>query len=188
MYIIAGLGNPGREYVNTRHNTGFEAIDAIASKYDIKMSKKKFKAIYGEGNIAGEKVLLLKPQTYMNLSGESIREFADWYKVEPRNIIILFDDISLPVGKIRIRSKGSAGGHNGVKSIIYQLNTDVFPRIKIGVGSPENNDYDLADYVLGKFTKEETETLIKTVIKAADAVETIIKYGTEKAMAEFNGL
>ena len=187
MYIIAGLGNPGREYVNTRHNIGFEAIDTIASKYNIKLNKEKFKAIYGEGFIAGEKVLLLKPQTYMNLSGESLRDFVNWYKVDTENIIIIYDDISLPVGKIRIRPKGSAGGHNGIKSIIFQLGTDVFPRIKIGVGSPQNKDYDLADYVLGKFSKEEIDILIKTVIRATEAVETIIKYGTEKAMSGFNG-
>lgn len=187
MYIIAGLGNPGRDYVNTRHNTGFEAIDAIASKFNININKEKFKALYGDGSIAGEKVILLKPQTYMNLSGESIRDFVHWYKIEPENVIVIYDDISLPVGKMRIRPKGSAGGHNGMKSIIYQLNTDIFPRIKIGVGSPENKDYDLADYVLGKFTKEETEVLIKTVINASEAVETIIKNGTERAMAKYNG-
>ena len=187
MYIIAGLGNPGREYVNTRHNTGFEAIDTIASKYNIKLNKEKFKAVYGEGFIAGEKVLLLKPQTYMNLSGESLRDFVNWYKVDTENIIIIYDDISLPVGKIRIRPKGSAGGHNGIKSIIFQLGTDVFPRIKIGVGAPQNIDYDLADYVLGKFSKDEIEILIKTVIRTTEAVETIIKHGTEKAMSGFNG-
>lgn len=188
MYIIAGLGNPGREYVNTRHNIGFEAVDTIASKYNIKINKEKFKGLYGEGYISGEKVILIKPQTFMNLSGESIREFAKWYKTEPENIIIIYDDVSLPVGKLRIRPKGSAGGHNGMKSIIYQLNTDVFPRIKIGVGAPLNKDYDLADYVLGKFSKEETDVLIKTVIKASEAVETIVRSGTDKAMAEYNGL
>lgn len=188
MYIIVGLGNPGREYVNTRHNIGFEAIDVIASKYNININKEKFKGLYGDGRIGGEKVLLVKPQTFMNLSGESIREFVNWYKVEPEKVIVVYDDISLPVGKLRIRPKGSAGGHNGIKSIIYQLNTDIFPRIKIGVGSPENKNYDLADYVLGKFSKEETEILIKTVIKVADATEALIKSGIDKAMAEFNGL
>lgn len=188
MYIIVGLGNPGREYVNTRHNIGFEAIDVIASKYNININKEKFKGLYGDGRIGGEKVLLVKPQTFMNLSGESIREFVNWYKVEPEKVIVVYDDISLPVGKLRIRPKGSAGGHNGIKSIIYHLNTDIFPRIKIGVGSPENKNYDLADYVLGKFSKEETEILIKTVIKVADATEALIKSGIDKAMAEFNGL
>jgi len=187
MYIITGLGNPGRDYVNTRHNTGFEAIDDIASKYNIKISKEKFKGYYGEGFIGGEKIILLKPQTFMNLSGECLRDFVHWYKIDPENIIVIYDDISLPVGKMRIRPKGSAGGHNGIKNIIYQLGTDVFPRIKIGVGSPENKEYDLIDFVLGKFTKEETEILVKTVIKSSEAVESIIKNGTEKAMSVYNG-
>ena len=186
MYIIAGLGNPGRKYVGTRHNMGFEALDAVAAKYDIDIKKVKFNAIYGEGTIEGEKVVLIKPQTFMNLSGESIREFKSWYKAEDSQIIIIYDDVSLPVGKMRIRPKGSAGGHNGMKSIIYQLNSDVFPRIKIGVGSPETPDYDLADYVLGKFTKSEVEALIPIAVKTAEAVGEIIKNGTERAMAKFN--
>ena len=186
MYIIAGLGNPGRKYVGTRHNMGFEALDAVAAKYDIDIKKVKFNAIYGEGTIEGEKVVLVKPQNFMNLSGESIREFKSWYKAEDSQIIIIYDDVSLPVGKMRIRPKGSAGGHNGMKSIIYQLNSDVFPRIKIGVGSPETPDYDLADYVLGKFTKSEVEALIPIAVKTAEAVGEIIKNGTERAMAKFN--
>jgi len=186
MYIIAGLGNPGKNYVNTRHNMGFEVIDVIASKYNIDINKSKFNALYGEGRIGGEKVLLVKPQTYMNLSGESIREFVNWYKIESEQVIVIYDDISMPCGRLRIRQKGSAGGHNGMKSIIYQLNTDVFPRIKVGIGAPEHKDYDLADYVLGKFTKEETEILIKIAVKAAESVEAIITKGTEKAMSEFN--
>ena len=152
MYIIAGLGNPGRRYVNSRHNVGFETLDAVAAKYNIDVKKVKFNGIYGEGKIEGEKVVLVKPQTFMNLSGECIRDFKNWYKTEDAQIIIIYDDISLPLGKLRIRPKGSAGGHNGVKSIIYQLGSEVFPRIKIGVGAPENPDYDLADYVLGKFS------------------------------------
>jgi len=186
MYIIAGLGNPGRKYVGTRHNMGFEAIDAVAAKYDISVKKAKFNALYGEGSIEGEKVVLVKPQTFMNLSGEAIREFREWYKAENTQIIIIYDDVSLPVGKMRIRPKGSAGGHNGIKSIIYQLNTDVFPRIKIGVGSPENPEYDLADYVLGKFSKAEIKELTQVAIKTADAVGEIIKNGVEKAMSAFN--
>lgn len=187
MFIIAGLGNPGRNYVGTRHNMGFEVIDTIASKYNISITKEKFCAKFGEGRIAGEKVILVKPQTFMNLSGDAIREFLNWYKVESGNLIVIYDDVSLPVGKLRIRPKGSAGGHNGMKSIIYQIGTDIFPRIKVGVGAPRNKDYDLADYVLSKFTKEDVETLIPVAIKAADAVETIITHGTEKAMAQFNG-
>ncbi len=186
MYIIAGLGNPGRKYVGTRHNMGFEALDAVAAKYNIDIKKAKFNALYGEGNIEGEKVVLVKPQTFMNLSGESIREFKSWYKAENSQIIIIYDDVSLPVGKMRIRPKGSAGGHNGMKSIIYQINSDLFPRIKIGVGSPDNPDFDLADYVLGKFTKAEVKELIPIAVKAAEAVGEIIKNGIEKAMTKFN--
>lgn len=187
MYIIAGLGNPGREYVGTRHNIGFETLDAVAAKYNITIKKAKFNALYGEGTIEGEKVVLVKPQTYMNLSGESIRDFKAWYKADDSQIIIIYDDISLPVGKIRLRPKGSAGGHNGIKSIIYQLRTEVFPRIKIGVGHPENPNYDLADYVLGKFSREEVETLIPVAVKSADAVGAIISEGIEKAMSKYNG-
>lgn len=187
MYLIAGLGNPGREYVGTRHNIGFEAADALCSKFDIKFNKEKFRAVFGSGTIAGKKVIVAKPQTYMNLSGESIRELAEWYKIDSENIIIMYDDISLPVGKLRIREKGSAGGHNGIKNIIYQLNTDVFPRIKIGMGTPQNPDYDIKDYVLGHFSKEETEILIKTVVRAVGAVEEIILSGAKSAMNKFNG-
>lgn len=186
MYIIAGLGNPGKKYVGTRHNMGFEALDAVAAKYDIAIKKAKFNALYGEGTIEGEKVVLVKPQTYMNLSGESIREFKSWYKTDDSQIIIIYDDVSLPVGKMRIRPKGSAGGHNGMKSIIYQLGSEDFPRIKIGVGSPDNPDYDLADYVLGKFTKAEVKELIQKAIDTADAVGEIIKNGIEKAMTKYN--
>ena len=187
MYIIAGLGNPGKKYVNSRHNVGFDTLDAVAAKYNIDVKKVKFNGIYGEGSIAGEKVVLVKPQTFMNLSGECIRDFKNWYKVDNEQIIIIYDDISLPLGKMRIRPKGSAGGHNGIKSIIYQTGSEVFPRIKIGVGSPENPDYDLADYVLGHFSKAEIDVLVPVAVKAADAVAEIIKNGTEKAMSAYNG-
>ncbi len=187
MYLIAGLGNPGREYVGTRHNVGFEVADAICARFDINLNKEKFRAVFGDGRIAGEKVIVAKPQTYMNLSGEAIRELADWYKIEQDNIIIIYDDISLPVGKIRIREKGSAGGHNGIKNIIYQLQTDVFPRIKIGVGAPEHPDFDMKDYVLGHFSKEETETLTESAIRAVFAAQEIIKAGAKSAMNKFNG-
>ncbi len=186
MYIIAGLGNPGREYVGTRHNIGFEAVDTVAAKYNIAIKKAKFNALYGEGTINGEKVILVKPQTYMNLSGESIREFKAWYKAEDSEIIIIYDDVSLPTGKLRIRQKGSAGGHNGVKNIIYQLKTDVFPRIKIGVGKPENEDFDMADYVLGKFGKKEVELLVPSAVAVAEAVGVIISQGVDAAMAKYN--
>ncbi len=187
MYIIAGLGNPGRRYVNSRHNVGFETLDAVAAKYNIDVKKVKFNGIYGEGKIEGERVVLVKPQTFMNLSGECIRDFKNWYKTEDTQIIIIYDDISLPLGKMRIRPKGSAGGHNGVKSIIYQLGSEVFPRIKIGVGAPDNPDYDLADYVLGKFSATEIKELVPTAVKAAEAVGEIIKNGTESAMSKYNG-
>lgn len=187
MYLIAGLGNPGREYVGTRHNIGFEVIDALCSKYDIKINKEKFRAEFGTGTIGGEKVIVAKPMTYMNLSGESIREIAEWYKIKSENIIIIYDDISLPVGKLRIREKGSAGGHNGIKNIIYQLQTDVFPRIKVGTGMPQNPEYDIKDYVLGHFSKEETEVLIKTAVRAVLSVEEIITNGAKSAMNKYNG-
>lgn len=187
MYLVVGLGNPGRDYVGTRHNVGFETADVICSKYDIKLNKEKFRAIYGEGRIGGERVIVAKPQTFMNLSGESVREIMSWYKIEPENLIVVYDDISLETGTLRIRPKGSAGGHNGIKNIIYQLNTDMFPRIKIGISAPKNDEYELVDYVLGKFSKEEVDVLIKVAIKAAESVEVIIKDGVELAMSKFNG-
>lgn len=187
MYLIVGLGNPGRDYVGTRHNIGFEAADAICAKFDIRLGKEKFRAVFGEGRIGGERVVVAKPQTFMNLSGESVREMRDWYKLDEAHIIVIYDDISLPVGKLRIREKGSAGGHNGIKNIIYQLGTDVFPRIKIGVGAPQHPDYDMKDYVLGRFSGEEVEVLIQTVIRAAGAVEELIARGAVSAMNRFNG-
>ena len=186
MYLVAGLGNPGSEYNMTRHNIGFSAIDYIADKYNIQIKKLKFKALYGEANVKGEKVLFVKPQTYMNLSGESIRDFCGFYKIPVENVIIICDDISLPPGKVRIRRKGSAGGHNGLKSIIYQLNSDEFPRIKIGVGSPEHKDHELADYVLGRFAKDEIPILEESIIKSADAVFEIIQKGVDSAMNKFS--
>lgn len=186
MYVIVGLGNPGKEYDMTRHNIGFEVIDYLADKYNIKINKLKFKSLYGEINISGEKVYLVKPQTYMNLSGEAIREFSSFYKIPSENIIVINDDISLETGKIRLRRKGSAGGHNGIKSIIYQLQTDVFPRIKMGVGSPMHEDYDLADYVLGRFSKDEIPVLEDAIIRAAKAAEEIVCRGMESAMNKYS--
>jgi len=186
MYVIVGLGNPGSKYAGTRHNIGFEVINYLSALYKININKVKFKAILGEGIIQGEKVILVKPQTYMNLSGESVRDIKEWYKIPNENIIIIYDDISLETGKLRIRAKGSAGGHNGIKSIIYQLNSDVFPRIKIGVGQPSHADYDLADYVLGRFEKEEQEVITEAVKKAADAVAVILSAGINHAMNKFN--
>lgn len=184
MIVIAGLGNPGMEYMNTRHNVGFNAIDLIADMYNIKVDRVKFKGVCGEGNIKGEKIMLLKPTTYMNLSGESLRSLMDFYKLESNQIIVIYDDISLPIGRLRVKEKGSAGGHNGIKSIINHLGTDVFARIKIGVGAPKGN---LVNHVLGKFTKEE-ENILKDVLKVVvQAAERIVEDSPEKAMNEFNG-
>ncbi|MCX7715434.1 MAG: aminoacyl-tRNA hydrolase [Clostridia bacterium] len=187
MYLIVGLGNPGREYEMTRHNIGFEVIDYMADQYNIKVNKLKFKALYGEGSIAGEKVYFVKPQTYMNLSGESIREFCAFYKIQPENVIVIYDDVSLEAGRLRLRAKGSDGGHNGIKSIIYQLKSDGFPRIKIGIGSPLHKDYNLADFVLGKFTKEEIPVMEEAIRRALQAAEEIIRSGMSIAMNRFNG-
>ena len=184
MFLIVGLGNPGREYENTRHNIGFAAIDLIAEKYNIDVNRTKFKGEYGEGFINGNKVILLKPYTFMNLSGESVREAIDFYKLTEEEVLIIYDDISLEVGRLRIREKGSAGGHNGIKSIINHIGTDVFTRIKIGVGAPKG---DLVNHVLGKFSKEEVNILKQTLDVVAKATEDIIANGAKDAMNKFNG-
>lgn len=185
MYIIAGLGNPTREYEATRHNIGFDAITRIADDYRIPLDFKKHKAICGKGMIAGEKVVLAQPQTYMNLSGASIRELKDFYKVEAENIIIIYDDISLEPGKLRIRTKGSAGGHNGIKSIIAHLGTEDFPRIRVGIGDKPQG-WDLADYVLSHFKKEEQPVIREALEKTSEAVKTILAEGMEQAMNQYN--
>ena len=186
MYIIVGLGNPTREYENTRHNIGFDTIDAIAEKYDIAVLEKKHKALIGKGFIDGQKVILAKPLTYMNLSGESVRELVDYYKIEEtQELIVIFDDISLDVGQLRIRKKGSAGGHNGVKNIIKQLGHDTFMRIKMGVGEKPKG-YDLADYVLGHFSEKERKIMDDSVEKAADAVKMMLFEGADAAMNVYN--
>ena len=186
MYIIAGLGNPTREYEKTRHNVGFEVIDVLADMLGTTVEEKKFKGCYGRGIIGGEKVLLLKPQTFMNLSGESIRAASDFYKVDPEHIIIIYDDISLDVGQLRIRKKGSAGGHNGIKNIIALLGTQEFPRIKVGVGDKPKK-MDLADYVLSRFSKEDRAAMEDAFKEAAKAVEVMITEGMDTAMNQFNG-
>lgn len=187
MYLVAGLGNPGKQYEMTRHNIGFEAIDYMADQYGVKVKKLKFKGLYAEVNIKGEKVMLLKPQTYMNLSGESIREFAAFYKIPTENIIVINDDIYLDSGKVRIRKSGSAGGHNGLKSIIYQLSSDQFPRIRLGVNTPNRKEADLADFVLARFSKEEIPLLEDAIIRAKKAVEEIVSNSIESAMNKYNG-
>ncbi|MDU7709044.1 MAG: aminoacyl-tRNA hydrolase [Clostridium sp.] len=186
MYIIAGLGNPDRQYEGTRHNVGFEVIDTIASKYNIAVDTKKHRAFIGKGVIGGQKVILAKPQTYMNLSGESIISLVEYYKIdEEQELIVIYDDVSLGVGKLRIRAKGSAGGHNGIKNIIAHLGSEVFPRIKIGVGEKPPK-YDLADYVLGHFTKAEHELMEESYGNAVHAVEMIISGEIQAAMNEYN--
>ena len=186
MYIMAGLGNPDRKYVNTRHNIGFEVIDAIAEKNDIVLGEKKHKAVIGKGMVAGQKVILVKPVTYMNLSGESIRSVIDFYKADEKSeLIVISDDISLDVGQIRIRKRGSAGGHNGLKNIILHLGHDSFIRVRMGVGDKPPK-LDLADYVLGHFLPEEREAVRESVRNAALAIETVIAEGPDSAMNKYN--
>ena len=186
MFIIAGLGNPTKQYEGTRHNVGFEVIDRISEKYNIDVDAKKHRALIGKGIIQGQKVILAKPQTYMNLSGESIHELVDYFKVDPKEeLLVIYDDISLDVGQLRIRKKGSAGGHNGIKNIIANLGTDVFPRIKIGVGEKPKK-YDLADYVLGHFSKEDRELMEEGYDRADHAVGMILNGEIEAAMNQYN--
>ncbi len=185
-YLIVGLGNPGRQYELTRHNAGFLFADLLADKNNDKISKIQFKSVTASIDVGGHKCLLMKPQTFMNNSGEAVKQAAAFYKIPPERIIVVFDDISLPCGKLRIRRKGSAGGHNGIKSIIYHLNSDNFPRVKLGVGEKPHPDYDLADWVLSNFKKDEIPALREAAEKACDAVELIVKGDTDKAMSNFN--
>lgn len=183
MYIIAGLGNPGKKYENTRHNIGFITLDYLAERHDIKINKIKHKALVGEGRISGQKVLLVQPQTYMNLSGESLREVMDYYKVDIEDMIVIYDDIDLEAGAVRIRKKGGPGTHNGMRSIVQHLGTD-FPRIRMGIGKDRRGD--LVDFVLGGFTKEDKEVLEPAIERAALAIEMYIGEGIEKAMNQYN--
>ncbi len=186
MYLIAGLGNPTKQYSHTRHNVGFDMLDAIADAFQISVSTRKHKALIGRGIIGGERVVLAKPQTFMNLSGESIREICDFYKIEPEHMIVIYDDISLDVGQLRIRAKGSAGGHNGIKSIIAHLGTMEFPRIKVGIGGkPEG--WDLADYVLSRYSAAEQEALDEAASQVVKAVEMMVQDDIAGAMNQFNG-
>ncbi len=184
-WIIAGLGNPGKEYETSRHNTGFLMLDTLSGINKIDVRDLKFKALCGRGEIAGESVLLLKPQTFMNLSGQSICEAAAFYKIPMERVIVVYDDVSLPAGKLRIREKGSAGGHNGIKNIIERSGTDVFPRIKIGVGGPPSSG-ELVNWVLGSFGEEDRKKLEDAIDKACKACEEIIKGGCQSAAAKFN--
>lgn len=185
MYLIVGLGNPEEEYAKTRHNMGFDAINEIAKKYNINVTKSKFKGLYETGIIEGQKVLLLKPQTYMNLSGDSIIEAMDYYDIEPEDLIIIYDDIDTEKGNIRIRKKGGPGSHKGMISVVDNLQTDEFARIRIGIGQPEFKN-DMINYVIGKVPEEEQKILQEGVKKAVEAVEEIIKNGVDIAMNKYN--
>ena len=186
-WLVVCLGNPGDKYDGTRHNVGFMVADEIGEREHIPIQKLKFKALTNTCELGGAKVLLMKPITYMNLSGEAVRQAADFYKVPAERVLVVSDDVSLPVGKLRIRLKGSAGGHNGLKSIIAHLGSESFPRLKIGVGEKPHPDYDLADWVLGRFTGEDKKAIDAAVKRAADGVECILKDGLEQGMNRFNG-
>lgn len=185
-WIVVFLGNPGPKYNGTRHNAGFMAADAMAKQLKVSINKLRFKALTATVSIGGEKVLLLKPQTYMNLSGESVGQAAKFYKVSPEHIIVISDEVALPVGKLRIRKSGSAGGHNGLKNIIQHLGTDRFPRMRMGVGSAPHPDYDMADWVLGTFKNKDAEDMAALAEKVSDAVQCYIKEGPDRAMNKFN--
>lgn len=183
MYLVVGLGNPGSEYESTRHNVGFDVVDYMAKEIGVSVSKAKFKGLAGSEMISGEKVIFLKPSTYMNLSGESVKEAADFYKIKPENIIIVYDDVAIDPGKLRIRKSGSAGGHNGMKDIIAKLGTNEFPRVRVGVGAARGN---MVDHVLGRFSKEDRELVDDAIKRAKDAVEEIIKHDVDSAMNKYN--
>ncbi len=185
-FLIAGLGNPGHKYENTRHNAGFLAVDTLAEKLGVKIDRLKFKSLCADAMIGSHRVLLMKPSTFMNNSGEAVREAMRFHKVPAERVLVLFDDVSLDVGRVRIRRQGSDGGHNGIKSIIYLTGKDTFPRIKLGVGKKPHPDYDLAAWVLGKFRKEDTETLDRMFEAAADAAAMIVEGKTDQAMNRYN--
>lgn len=185
MKIIVGLGNPGKEYEKTRHNTGFMVLDKISEKFNIEIKKEKNKALIGTGEINGERVMLVKPQTFMNLSGEAIRPIIDFYKEDIENVIVIFDDIDLEIGKIRIKERGSAGTHNGMKSVVAHLGTEKFNRIKVGIGKP-NENVDLIGHVLGKFSDDEFKTLENSINNAVEATIMLVKNEVSKAMNRFN--
>ncbi|MCI8651443.1 MAG: aminoacyl-tRNA hydrolase [Oscillospiraceae bacterium] len=185
-WLVVGLGNIGDRYDRTRHNVGFDAIDQLADKLDIPVQRLKYKALTNTALLGGEKVLLMKPVTYMNLSGEAVEQAAAFFKVPPEHIIVLSDEVALPPGKLRIRQNGSAGGHNGLKNIIAHLHSDQFPRIRIGVGGKPHPDYDMADWVLGKPQGEDRKLVDSAIQRAAQAVETYIKEGPQAAMSKFN--
>ncbi len=186
MYLIVGLGNPGKEYAGTRHNVGFDTIDFLAHKNNVKLDKLKFNAVFGEYNIRGEKVILFKPVTYMNLSGNAVIEAVRYYKIPIENIIVVYDDIDIPLGSLRIRPHGSSGTHNGMKSMLYQLQTENFKRIRIGIGKSKNSNISLGDHVLQKFDNDERMVVNETIQSAGLAAEDIISNGLEFAMNNYN--
>ena len=186
-WILVCLGNPGDQYENTRHNVGFLTADALGERLNKPIQRLKFKALTNTVEYGGAKVLVMKPTTYMNLSGEAVREACQFYKLPPERVLVVCDDVSLPVGKLRLRRNGSAGGHNGLRSIIGQLHSDQFPRLKIGVGQKPHPDYDLADWVLGKFPREDRKTVDAAVERALDAIECVFSKGIDKAMSQYNG-
>ena len=185
MYLIVGLGNPEEKYSNTRHNMGFDVINQLSKECDIKVSKSKFDAFYGMGEINGKKIILVKPQTYMNLSGESVIKFKKFYKISNKNIIVIYDDIDLKLGDIRLKAKGSSGSHNGMKSVVENLNTEEFIRIRVGIGSPDNKE-DIINYVIGQIPKREREILDQSILKAKNSVIEILDNGIDIAMNKFN--
>ena len=184
MYVIVGLGNPGKRYEHTKHNIGFIALDVLAEKHGIKINTIKHKALVGEGRIAGQKVILVKPQTYMNISGQSVREVVSYYKIQMDQLIVVYDDVDLPMGRIRIRERGSAGTHNGMRSILYDLQEDGFPRIRIGIGGEVRGD--LANYVISGFSSGEKSRMEEAVLRAVGAMECILEDGVAKAMNDYN--
>ena len=185
-WLVVGLGNPGQKYANTRHNMGFLTVDLLAEKAGVKLNKVKFKSAYNILPFAGCKCLVMKPQTYMNLSGEAVREAVQFYKIPANHVLVIYDDVSLPVGKLRVRPTGSAGGHNGIKNIIAHLGTQDFPRVKIGTGAPTGGGADMIDWVIGEPSKAEKQVLLESFEKAIDAAACIIEHGCQKAMNDFN--
>lgn len=185
-WLIVFLGNPGPRYEMTRHNAGFMAADAMAREKNLSINKSRFKALTATCDVGGESVLLMKPQTFMNLSGDAVSQAVKFYKIPPEHVIVVSDEISLPIGKLRIRTKGSAGGHNGLKDIIAKLGTDAFPRIRIGVGAPPHPDYDMADWVLSSFKNQDAEDMLAAAARAAEAAQCYISQGADRAMNRFN--
>ena len=186
QWLIVGLGNPGEKYARTRHNLGFLALDLLAEQQKLKVNRIKYKALVAETEFGGARCLLMKPQTYMNLSGEAVREAAQFYKIPSDHVLVIYDDVSLPVGKLRVRPSGSAGGHNGIKNIILHLGTDAFPRVKIGVGAPEHPDHEMVDWVIGSPGQQERKLLAAAQLRALDAARCLMEKGLNEAMNQYN--